>query len=150
MSSNIPAAELAGRRHWLADSIYLRAIEPNGMVLCVIFAYSLAVLVLGFLFDFPVNLGLYGSFVYRFIPGSLALVLLFACVVVLIRHRPSKPTAFIRDKIVGEWKIGRRLLLGMPIFIATPVMFSAFTSFKAAIGSLVPFYADPYLGTLDQ
>jgi len=31
-----------------------------------------------------------------------------------------------------------------------PIMFSAFTSYKAAIGRIVPFYADPYAAALDR
>ncbi len=125
-------------------------IRPNAALLLIIAAYTLCVLVLGRIFKFDVHLGIYGEPLYVLVPGSLMLALLFACLTVLLKHRPPRPIAFIRNRIALDWKIGERALLGLPVFFAMSIMFSAFTSFKLAISRIVLFYADPYAAALDR
>ncbi len=89
------------------------------------------------------------GFVTRVLPGWVMLPLLWAgyVSVEITRRRVDRPFAAVRRMLFRHrhW-LGRGLLLMMVIlFIAR-----AITSYKDAIPSYVPFYADPWLAELDR
>ena len=127
-----------------------RLFRPNILPLALIAANVLCFLAAGRIFDFPVRLSLYaGKALFVLAPVSVILALCAACLITLFRNRPDRPTAFLRDKLMLDWKLLERAARGLPLLLCMTLMFSAFTSYKAAISKIVPFYADPYAVSLD-
>lgn len=90
---------------------------------------------------------------FRFAVLSLVLGFFVICgmtAMTLIRDRPAAPLRHIMEKAIGDWAIPERMALGLPIVVATSFLFATFTSMKASVGNLVPYYADPFLADLDR
>ena len=128
----------------------LNFIRPNRLPLILVAACVVTTLMAGRIFGFPVELGLYSIPLAILGPSSVILTLCIACLVTLFRNRPDRPTAFLRAKLMQEWKFSERFARGLPVFLCMPLMFSSFTSIKLAIDNIVPFYADPYFFALDR
>ena len=133
------------------NMLYLNFIRPNRVPLILLAASVLYFSTAGQIYGFPVRLSLYGGIALFFLaPSSAILALCVACLTTLFKNRPDRPTAFLRNKLMQDWRFLERIAHGLPHFLCMPIMFSAFTSYKTAISKVVPFYADPYVFALDQ
>lgn len=133
------------------DRLLIRILRPNVLVLLVVETSIFCFLIVGWIFNFPVNFNIYSSIGFFILaPTSAILVLMAASLVSLFNHRPAKPSAFLNAKLWQEWNVANRILQGAPIFFCFPALFSAFTSYKLAISKIVSFYADPYALALDR
>jgi hypothetical protein len=132
------------------NMLFINFIRPNRLPLVLVAACVGITLPAGWIFGFPVDLVLYSIALSILGPSTVILILCTACLVALIRNRPDKPTAFLRTKLMQDWKFSERLTRGLPIYLSMPLMFSAFTSIKYAIDNIVPYYADPYVAALDR
>jgi hypothetical protein len=118
----------------------------------VLAAVLTTVLILGLskFFKFDASLNLYSIPMLLLGPSTVVMVFLGTCLLTLNRVRPERPTKYLLTKVTGEWRIAQRLLMGLPVLVLFPIYFGAFTSYKNAIGRIVPFYADPYIMQFDR
>jgi hypothetical protein len=124
--------------------------RPNALVLITMAATTAGIAAGLTLFHLPISLGLYTGTLAWIGPIALVLSLWAACLISLALNRPDRPTAFLISRLTNHWRIGWRLLRGVPVFLALPAMFSAFTSYKSQLFKIVPYYADPYALDLDR
>ncbi|WP_198037397.1 phosphatase PAP2 family protein [Mesorhizobium sp. LSJC285A00] len=125
------------------------SIEANRQYMLVAGSFVIGSAALARIFDLPFKIGLSARFiVLSSILGFF--VICGATAMMLFRDRPASPLSHLKAKLRGDWAITERMALGLPIVLATSFMFATFTSMKASIGNLVPYYADPILVGLDR
>ncbi|MER9623221.1 phosphatase PAP2 family protein [Mesorhizobium sp. M0222] len=125
------------------------SVEANRQFVLVAGSFVLGSAASARIFDLPFTIGL--SFRFIFLSSILGFfVICGATAVTLIRDRPASPLSHLMAKLSGDWAIKERMALGLPIVLATSFLFSTFTSMKASVGNLVPYYADPFLAGLDR
>jgi hypothetical protein len=124
--------------------------RPNAPALAVMVLVTVAIVAVLWIYRLPASLGIYADSEMAIGPAGLVFSFWGACVVSLLKNRPERPTAFLVQRITRDWRLIWRLCRGLPVLLVMPVVFSAFTSYKAAYDRIVPFYADPYLAALDR
>ena len=112
------------------NMLFINFIRPNWLPLVLVAASVGIALAAGWIFGFPVDLGLYSIALLILGPSSVILTLCVASLVTLFRNRPDRPTAFLRTKLMQDWKFSERLARGLPVYLCMPLMGSAFTSVK--------------------
>jgi hypothetical protein len=137
-------------QHALLRSLALNCVAANALPILAATACTIAILVAGRVFGFPVNFRLYSVNLLIITVAVLVCSAVGASMWVLLRDRPKQPTAYLWFKLTREWSVNERLLRGLPIFIVYSVFFGAFTSYKNAIGKVIPFYFDPYARSIDR
>ncbi|MGH6854056.1 MAG: phosphatase PAP2 family protein [Aestuariivirga sp.] len=131
--------------------ISLHFVRPNFLPLVFMVSFVAVIVTSGRVFDFPVSLNFYTGMTFFILAPSLAiLALCAACFVTLLKNRPDRPAVFLFTKLIEDWRLLERIASGLPIFLGLPIVFSAFTSYKSAMGKIVPFYADPYALAFDR
>jgi hypothetical protein len=83
-------------------------------------------------------------------PSLLVVPVLLFTLWTLWTERPARPINFVISKFSNDWRGPERIYRGLPILVVFPVFFSVFTSYKASLGHIVPFYFDPYARQFDQ
>lgn len=134
----------------LLRSLAINCLAANALPILVATVSTLAIMVAGQIAGFPVELKIYSERLLMIAIPVLFFILLGASLWVLFRDRPARPTAYLWHKLTGDWLLGRRLMQGGTIFIVYPIFFGAFTSYKYAIGKIVPYYFDPYARAIDR
>jgi hypothetical protein len=137
-------------QHVLLRSLAINCLAANALPLLVASICTLAIVAAGQIAGFPVHLKIYSGKLLIIAIPVLFCIVAGASVWVLFRDRPERPTAYLWQKLTGDWLLGERLLQGTPIFIVFPIFFGAFTSYKYAIGKIVPYYFDPYARAIDR
>lgn len=123
--------------------------DANLAFFVILFGYVIFCVAAAALFQFPLNFRLYNSFFLVTAPLLAIVVVIGGALIALVRYFPDRPFLFLRDLFTTQWCIGDRIAVGLPIVLAYPIFLSAFTSFKAGIPAMVPFYADPWLSRID-
>jgi hypothetical protein len=137
-------------QHALLRSLAINCLAANALPILTATICTLAIVVAGQIADFPVYLKIYsGKLIMISIPVLFCIVA-GASIWVLFRDRPKRPATYLWRKLTGDWLLGERLMRGAPIFIVYPIFFGAFTSYKYAIGKIVPYYFDPYARVIDR
>ncbi len=118
----------------------------------VILTYSAAVALIFSLLDrsLSFSLSIYtGSF--ALLSGSFCIgFLILHPIMVMVRRRPERLIATIRDELRGTYLTYERLFPAALVIVAIPIFISAFTSFKSIIPMIHPFSWDPVLADLDR
>ena len=139
-----------GRRVGLGRDA-LDSLRWNAWPVGLMLAYVLGVAMLGAAVGFQVRLQLYSSFWWA---GCLLLAVVGLCALVvreLLAAKPERPLDHLRDYLVSDRAgLRRRVLFGLPVFVAFPAFISAFTSAKNALSLLNPFSWDPAFVALDR
>lgn len=123
--------------------------DANLPFFVILFGYVIFCALVATLFQFPLNFRLYSTFFLFTAPLLVIVVVIGGALIALVRHFPDKPFPFLRDLFTTQWRIGDRIAVGLPIVLVYPIFLSAFTSFKAGIPAMMPFYADPWLSSID-
>ena len=126
-----------------------QAILPNVLPVSIAMFFLVLISVVAGVFGFEVQYKLYSVMMLIIGFSSLFLGLLAACLWTLWVHRPTRPTLFLAKRIRNEWRASERIIRGIPILAVYPIFFGAFTSYKSALGQIVPFYFDPHARRLD-
>lgn len=137
-------------QHALLRSLVSNCLKANALPLLAATICTLAIVAAGQIAGFPVHLKIYSDRLLMIAIPVLFCIVAGASFWVLFRDRPKRPTAYLWQKLTGDWLLRERLMRGTPIFIVFPVFFGAFTSYKYAIGKIVPYYFDPYARAIDR
>lgn len=128
----------------------LESLRTNRSVLVLIVAYIVSAVVVGRVFGFEVPMTLYSRLWLVICFASFWAVLVPIVLVQLYRHRPVSPIRFAWTFIVRDLRIVERALAALPLVAIFPLLTSAFTSVKSAIGLMHPYRFDPLFARVDS
>jgi hypothetical protein len=110
----------------------------------VIFAFSLSRI-----FEFPFRLGMYNSAVIV-ITGAVTITYFTIISIAMIWfYRPSRPIAFLLPRLTTVHRVPQRIVMALPLLLLLSLFFSAFSSFKSAIGVINSYSWDRTFMNLD-
>ncbi|TIS70664.1 MAG: hypothetical protein E5X11_03850, partial [Mesorhizobium sp.] len=96
----------------------------------------------------PIDVKLYNQGFWVF--GCAVAVVLFSTISVRVMlSRPERIFPQIKAQL-RKYRLNERIIRGVPVLIVFPIFFSVFTSMKAGISRMVPFYADWKLIEIDR
>lgn len=134
----------AGRFRTMAwESLRWNAL-PVGLILGLVAAGA----GLGAQFGFTFTVIFVQDFWLLFNVAGFGLIIAGAALLELVRARPQQPLPHLKAKF-GEWQVMRRAIVALPILLAAPAMFSAFSAVKAGIPEMNPFHLDPLFAQMD-
>ena len=127
------------------------AVSANAEFFVTLCAYALLVLVASRKWDIPISLALYDQTFALFGAAVTVALLVYLIAKTVLIDKPNRPFEHLwRSKFCLDWKMPERLTIGLPVALVMPIFFSLFTSVKASINTIVPFYADPFFASADR
>ncbi|WP_192177309.1 phosphatase PAP2 family protein [Mesorhizobium amorphae] len=122
--------------------------RANWPFFVVVVVYALAVLAASAYWNISINFQIYSDAFLLF--GLGVTVILFAVISIRVMlERPQRLFPALRDRLLVN-KLPDRLIVGLPVALILPVFFSLFTSMKAGISRIVPYYADTTVMNIDR
>ncbi len=145
-----PAAAGSAAWAWARPAVdFLRdSVRANRWVLVLTGLYLAGVWIAGAVLRFPIDLNLY-DFWSEAAFDLYAAILAAATGLALLAGRPAGPARFV-VQTWKAWRIRERAAAAGPPTLTMPLMFSAYTSFKAALGREIPFRFDPLIAQFDK
>lgn len=123
------------------------SVRANAPYLAALALYSVAVYLVATAYGFPIQPQVNSRFLI--IVPLLTFIVLWAMIIwSLVKYKPERPLSFVAGKF-REWRLTERVLTGLPFLLTYPFLLSLYTSVKFTIGKVFPFYADPWLVSLD-
>ena len=123
--------------------------RANGPFIFILVIYCFLAIAVGRYWNVPVQPYLYYHAVFLFGFGVTTIAISYLSIRVMLT-RPENLWVSLKESIVDEFQLPTRLLTGVPLIVTIPLFFSVFTSFKAGISRIVPFYADIHLIDVDR
>jgi hypothetical protein len=127
------------------------AVTANAEFFAVLSVYMLFTLIASRVWNISIHFELYDKAFALFTAAFAVLVISYLIVKMFFYERPERPFRHLwYSKLKVDWAIQDRLCIGLPAALVMPIFFSLFTSLKASISYIVPFYADPFLASADR
>ena len=127
------------------------AVVANAEFFVTLSVYIFFTLVASRVWNISIHFELYDKVFALFCAAFAILVISGLTVIMIFTERPERPFQHLwHSKFNIDWAVRDRLFIGLPAALVLPIFFSLFTSLKASITHIVPFYADPFLANADR
>ena len=129
--------------------LWAQAWEANEAYFIALAVYAVICVVASSTLDLDIYIGLYSE-AFILLNSATCLVLFSFISIQTMLEKPDHLFSALRQKIFVKHRLMERALLGIPIALSLPILFSLFTSMKSYISRMVPFYADGMLIKIDH
>lgn len=115
-----------------------RSLHHNVPGLTALAGYLVLALILSGLYGFELDLTVYSFLLVAFTGAVATVAFTIAGLGILLVERPKRPLALLWSRARGRYRLGERIAVALPVMLALPPFFSAFTSVKRAIPTINP------------